>query len=404
MEFHIQYGWGMKAHSVELVKKWGSGTVILSPRDLEPEELEDVSKRIQTVNGSSVLDPQFYLPRSDHTRLTSHDYWPQNYGTSQFWQGDGLRNLITALMQNCEKIGSNDIILPGLFTSEIDDIWLGIQRATISTANQLIKGQLNTFATVAVSSDIIKDNSQIHKLLDELTGWAVDGIYLLFQHPKDEYFVDDPIWLANILDLICGVRLQNKKAYVGYCNQQMLILSCAPVNAIAAGIWMNLRSFSTDKFRASPESEPRNRAVWYYHPDSLSEYKLPYLDIAQRMGVLTSLFPQPTFDNSYSSKLFSAPQPSLSGYKERDAFRHYLHTLRQQVTHLSPKTTFIETCDNYLYTLDEAESALSTLEANGIKGETRGFGKVLDACRSAITTHKAIRGPVLSRKWRGLFN
>ena len=43
MELYLQYGWGMKEHTNTLLKKWNGGTVILSPRDIEQDKLEEYS-------------------------------------------------------------------------------------------------------------------------------------------------------------------------------------------------------------------------------------------------------------------------------------------------------------------------------------------------------------------------
>ena len=38
MELYLQLGYGMKQLSIDLAKKWGKATVILSPRDIPPEK------------------------------------------------------------------------------------------------------------------------------------------------------------------------------------------------------------------------------------------------------------------------------------------------------------------------------------------------------------------------------
>ena len=39
MELYFQYGYGMKKIVTDLSKDWGKSTVILSPRDIAPEQL-----------------------------------------------------------------------------------------------------------------------------------------------------------------------------------------------------------------------------------------------------------------------------------------------------------------------------------------------------------------------------
>jgi hypothetical protein len=105
------------------------------------------------------------------------------------------------------------------------------------------------------------------------------------------------------------------------------------------------------------------------------------------------------YESAYADTLFYSPQPSSSDFGEREAFRHYLHCLRQQVVNSVPDKSFTLTCDSYLSLLDELEVAIHNLNTNGIRGESRCFSKVIDASRSAIAVHKAARGAVLNRMW-----
>src|SRR5437016_3072747 len=98
MELALQFGWGMRDHTRDLLAAWGGGTVILSPRDLATEQLLQVGRSIRSLSRARVLiDPQFYVPHADHPRLTAHQYWPSKYDTSTFFGGKGLLNLLEAL-------------------------------------------------------------------------------------------------------------------------------------------------------------------------------------------------------------------------------------------------------------------------------------------------------------------
>ena len=46
MEFYLQFGYGMMEHCRHLIKSWGRGSVILSPRDLEEQQLEKFASEI----------------------------------------------------------------------------------------------------------------------------------------------------------------------------------------------------------------------------------------------------------------------------------------------------------------------------------------------------------------------
>ncbi len=43
MNLYLQLGHGMMEHCRHLISRWGGGTVILSPRDLSPDQLPSIT-------------------------------------------------------------------------------------------------------------------------------------------------------------------------------------------------------------------------------------------------------------------------------------------------------------------------------------------------------------------------
>lgn len=402
MELYLQFGYGMMDHCRVLIEQWGGGTVILSPRDLNDGQLDKLSKNIRRLNGEVLLDPQFYLPHSDHTRLQAHAYFPSNYQINFFWtSGQQLSDLLTALNELNNSLHTKYFILPGLFADSVDDDWLVRQKSIFEEAERLGIENDRLYATVALSGDATRTNTQIHRILDAARDWRVSGIYLVCEHPNGEYLVSDPSWLSNVLDLIAGFRLQGKKVVVGYCNQQMLIAACAAANAIASGTWMNVRSFPPAKFVLTYEEEIKQRTKWYYCPQALSEYKIPFLDIAQRLGLLNSMLPAVSLGSRYADVLFTSVQPSAVNYSEQMSFRHYLQCLREQVKN-SRKNTYDETVTYHLSLLSNARQLLDVLHKSGIKGQLRDFKEIIDVNEASINVLEQSNAPLLRRNWSRL--
>ena len=46
---------------------------------------------------------------------------------------------------------------------------------------------------------------------DRSERWNPDGYYIVAEHPNGNYLVDDPNWLANLLDLAAGVKLRGAR-------------------------------------------------------------------------------------------------------------------------------------------------------------------------------------------------
>lgn len=351
-------------------------------------------------SGKVLLDPQFYLPHADHERLKSHSFWPSDYSTGTFWQGAALRRLLETLRDLNASLGAESFILPGIHTDRIDGDWLSIQQAVIAEAADIAQ-KTPLFATIALGSDAVRRSEQIEQLIEASEQWDVAGYYLVAEHPNGSYLVNDPIWLANVLDLAAAFRLRGSKVILGYCNHQSLVAACAKVTAIASGTWMNVRSFPPDKFRAAYEDEIRQRSMWYYCPQALSEYKLPFLDLAQRQGLLDQMAPGTGFNGTFVEPLFNGAQPSVSGFTEQAAFRHYLECLRTQTTS-AVAATFDETVQHHEDLLSSAEALLRTLSPAGVRGQQRDFSEMIDANRGALALFVSTRGPLLRRVWSTL--
>lgn len=397
MELYLQFGYGMMGLSRELIEEWGGGTVILSPRDLNGDQLQRQSEAINRLsNGTVMIDPQFYLPHSDHDRLVSHEFWPTAYSTGSFFGGPELATLISRLKTLNSSLGTNLAILPGLLAQEINDDWLATQDAILEEARAANFGR-PLCQTIALSADACRVEAQVSILLEHAERVKADAYYLVCEHPSGSYLVDDAAWLANVVDIVAGLRLSGGNVIVGYCNHQALIAAIAKANAIASGTWMNVRSFPPEKFQH--QEDTKQKSVWYYAPQALSEYKLPFLDIAKRLGLLNLL--EPSVAGARVAALFAGGQPSAIGLSEGASFRHYLSSLKRQVDE-SVKDTFDGTVTAHESLLNEAETLLTLLRRQGISGQQRDFSDALAVNRAAIAATLATRGSILRRHWSTL--
>jgi len=259
---------------------------------------------------------------------------------------------------------------------------------------------LPLYASVALGADALRRDDDVHAILDVAHTWGVEGVYLVCEHPKGDYLVTDPTWMANLLDLVAGLRLKGLEVVVGYANHQILVVSATSATAIASGTWMNVRSFPPEKFR-NPEEDQKQRTTWFYSPRSLSEYNIPFLDIAQKVGVLNKLPPPTAWSSPEINALFSGPQPTTIGLTEQAAFRHYLTCLWHQ-TGDARLATFDDTLKAQRETLDKVERLLAELHEGGVTGKMRDFRDCVAVNRAALKTLETNRGPILRRKWAEL--
>ena len=376
----------------------GGGTVILSPRDLDGPQLERHAKAINRLpNGNVMVDPQFYLPHADHAGLVAHDFWPKAYSTGSFFGGPALVKLVSNVRDLNITLGTSVAILPGLLAKDVNSDWLATQDAILEEA-RAASFERPLCQTIALSAEACRIESQVSILLEHAERMKADAYYLICQHPNGRYLVDDPTWLANVLDIVAGLRLSGGQVIIGYCNHQMLVAATAKATAIASGTWLNVRSFPPEKFQN--QDDTKRKAVWYYASRALSEYKLAFLDIARRVGVLNLLAP-PADAEPAAAALFAGGQPSAIDLSEPQAFRHYLTSLKRQVDDCE-KDSFDATLSAHEALLDDAEEILTTVRGQGISGQLRDFWDAIAANRAALAAITATRGPILRRQWKRL--
>jgi hypothetical protein len=305
------------------------------------------------------------------------------------------------LLQVNDDLDTTQIICPAPLASVISEDSLLPVRAAIEELRGLGVERSRILATLALTSDAVRNEDRAEMLSDAIESWDAAGIYLIAEHPNGEYLVADPMWIARVLDIVAGARLAGKSVWIGYCTHQMLIAATAGATGIASGTWMNVRAFSASKFLERGDDEVSRRATWYYAPQLLSEFKIAYLDIAQRLGLLPVLQTAAPIDGTYASALFSGVQPTSTDFGESEAFRHYLHCLRHQVDAAS-KPTFEETVRVHNELLANAEAPLAALRRANIVGQNRDFSDALPANRAALTLLTATRGPILNMEWPSL--
>ena len=402
MELHLQFGFGMMEHCRHLLTEWGGGTVVLSPRDLNDRQLRRLADDVAGIEGGKVLlDPQFYVPHADHDRLRSHQFWPDDFASGSFFQGPEMESLVRRIVELNEELDTEALIVPGMLANPIDDLWLAHHEAFLIAARDLAGDSKPLYSTLALGADSARSREQVTALLEAVSRWGADGYYIVCEHPNGDYLVQDAIWLAHVLDLTAGLRLAGAQVILGYCNHQMLVAHVAGANAICSGTWMNVRSFPPEKFSKDYEEEIRRRATWYYCPQALSEYKIPFLDVAYEQRVLNLLEPPSELNGGYVDPLFSGVQPSSVRFSEQAAFRHYLHALRGKAQALDA-AGYDEARQVQEQALDDAEGLLQALRSNGVLGANRDFTDSLDVNRAALAILDTQRGPVLRRRWTSL--
>ncbi len=401
MELYLQFGHGMKSMSIDLSKEWNGTSVILSPRDITPKQLEQWMPDFKKAKISCLFDPQCYFPKCNHKNLVQYGYWCSDLNTNLSSQDDYETTLIKKIDYYNNIIEADKFIIPGImrpFSSDWFDKWIRDCNKLINVARKVVKNR-KLLLTLTLPCDLLtgtEDN--IEKIIEITNKWDVDGYYIIAEPCNDKYLVDNPVWISNLLQICAGMKLQEKEVIVGYGNQQLICLTTAKVDAIASGTYLNVRRFS-NKFESIENI--KRKSVWYYYPHSLSEYKISYLDFAFNSGIIDEMKPNTDMNNKYISLIFSGILPSSTAFNETLAFKHYLQSLKKQVE-LCSRKTYKQTVTANEMLLNTAERRIEFLEKNGIYAQTRNFKDIVDINRSAIQRLSNTRQFLLEHSWNEL--
>jgi hypothetical protein len=405
MDIYLQLGHGMKAHSEFLVKNWKSGTYIFSPKNQSLPQMTSLASTINANNGSVLIDPQFYIPRASTGQLRDHSFWPCEYETQSFFNHEGIKKMIECFYNDyILQTNASAFIIPTLFLSSFDDDWQKITDMIIDQANNIIPSTLPKYLTLCISSAILMDETILHEVIDYVSDLPVDGYYIIPEHPSNQYLVENVSWMFNLLDISASLKRLNKKVIVGYSNHQELILGLAKVDAICSGSWLKTRMFPLDDFSRSEEDQNQqygnNRETWYYCPQSFSEYQLPYLDIAKRVGLLEMM--KSDYDTlGIAEILFRGAEPTLVAFGEREAFRYYLNALRNQASEIEYES-YQKTKDHLKLMLEAALDLSVYFNDNGINAKSRNFARVAEDTLSVINSFDSIWGLTYQTIWNSI--
>ncbi|MBS7577105.1 MULTISPECIES: hypothetical protein [unclassified Enterococcus] len=388
MDFYVQMGHGMQTMSIELIKKWGEGTVILSPVNIKPNRISTFSKQIISNGGKVLFDPQMYYPEKYHKNLKEYKYWLSK---------DDNEKLIDELCLLNKELKSSKIILPSYTIDNFSEIWVQFQKRNVSLVkkNGISKP---IYLTISLGKELMKNTLELEKIVLFIEKMDIEGVYIVCEHPDKMYLVDEPLWILNLMNLVTSIKRAGKKTIVGYASHQMLFLASTKCDAIASGNFLNVRWFQSSRFETIEERNPSRRSTWYYSPTVFSEFKLAFLDLASQMGYLNTLRPPLSMESPNSDMLFLGELPSSSGFTEKNSHRHYLYCLYYQCKE-SKKDSYIETFNSLNLQLGTAEKLLAGLGSQGIKGQDRDFTDLIDVTRAALLGHKNNFGFILEQTW-----
>ncbi|MDE3841127.1 hypothetical protein C0966_17880 (plasmid) [Bacillus methanolicus] len=364
--------------------------VILSPRNCKREQLERHASELKKKNASLLFDPQFYQPRTERENILNYPYWDNLSFSTVGFASNGAKKLCEGVIRyQVEVLGVSKVILPGRYTNALTEEWLESQYIFSQTADTMGVEQ-PIYITLALGPDIVSERQNFDRILNEVVEYPVDGVYVVLMPPKGEFLVTNESYIYNLLDAFLSLSLAGKKIILGYANQQCLIYAGAGVEGIATGNYRNVRSFNPDTFDIQ-EKDFKQRAVWYYDADTLSEFRPETLGLAYQRGLKGNFGPT----NEYSIDLLNADNPASIPWGEKLAFRHYLTEINRQWLSFD-ELSRNQRINKSIKLLEEAQQKLLSLVDKGFRPGERSFMNAFDPTLNALFAFKSDRQSQIS--------
>ena len=134
MELFIQMGHQTSKLAIEHLEDFGSGTVILSPMNIIPQNIGNYASKVHKKNGSILVDPQLYYPRKVQKKLSEYAFWPQEDITAL--ESGQFDKVVYELSLLNKEIEADMFLLPSNTTNQVDHIWNRIQKTIIESAKK----------------------------------------------------------------------------------------------------------------------------------------------------------------------------------------------------------------------------------------------------------------------------
>lgn len=398
MKLYFQYGFQMKNVCLELAPRFPDSAVIISPVNVAVDKLESLCNEFSEVNTELLFDPQMYDLAADHRQLQGYSYWDNIAGSNSFNDDSTIIATLEELRDVNTQACTSKYILPGLYASQITEEWVNTQGRVADLAANILSDKPR-YATICLSSDVLRSEEAIEAVIAHARGWPVSGYYLVPEHPNSDYLVTDAIWMSNLLSLSAALKLHCRELIVGYASHQMLSLAAVNVDAIATGNHLNVRSFSTARFFENDEEQGGGGvAIYYYCPHALTEYNLTFLDVAQQANVLSHLSLRGGLTSEFADVLFSGARPTDTNFKLKLSWLHYLNCLAQQCSQ-STLQSFDQAFTHQVQLLEDAQARIAFLEQKNVRGGARSFRTASDVNIVALNNLRQQRGVMLRRDW-----
>jgi hypothetical protein len=347
--------------------------LILSPLH---QPIDAIARMSASTLGTSLFDPQFYLPSSQKPKLLQYDFFPENLdgGFKTSTLGSNAAEIANKCIAYQRARGFRQVVVPIRFVDQMLSDYVDRQRRFSVDAFVEAANGTSLCLTLALTSAMIQDRGFRIKLLNWATSYpAVERLYVVCQHPRETKQIQEPEFLlachrffTEILD--CGLQLT-----VGYLNSENVLFSVFDDIELTIGAFENTRMFTIDKFLVS-EDERRGPKARIYLPGLMNWVQ--FEDAKNIRSKVPSVWRTIHTDTPYSEEAFGLGVDPA--FNQPHLYKHYFQCADDEFRELK-KLDCVDRLGRLKARVRKASEAYASIARAGLELERHGRGGHLRA-------------------------
>lgn len=352
------YKWNLQSYEDD---KAGDG-LILSPCNIKLEKIAALSEGIKK---ASIFDPQLYLPSDCRGGLSTYSYFPTNFtnsfSTSDF---DGLKSQIAKECVSLQMTNpfTHAVIPTRYFEREpanfLDQMQEYFVEPFINEIEQYDRKPI--LLTLIMDDRKLCDENIRNMTLDWVTGIKeIDGVYLIFDFPRNTKQIKDADLLSEALYFISSLKQNQLEVCVGYVNTEALLYSLAFPDFVTCGSYDNLRCFSIKRFRMAEETQQQGPKARLYSSLLLQWIEHTYISPIQQLYAKW----QDVFSDSKYKPLMFNPEFNWH-FQKPELYKHYFIEIDRQIKRFPQ--TYEDRRQHLVEKVKKAIAVFSEIDAAGV--------------------------------------
>jgi len=357
--FLVQVGHnGFPLTQQAIEEKYADGA-ILSPSDYDLQKNQELAEFIHARSGIVLFDNHWYIPRSDRPKLTEYEYFRHfggdGYDTSLMEDKNSREKLCNEIISIQDSLDVDAYLSPAVYIDTFSDTkiqrYVELSRSFIE-CKQNIGRDIPCFATLPISSHVLINADDRKDLLDYITTLDCDGFYISVGVEDGEgYPLSRLADVASMINFVYSLKMNKYYVLMGHSHHLSYLLLCAGIDGFSTGHYKNLRTFNVSRWDTEA-SGGRFPALNYFSVPLLNDLRvdsdLEFL--YQSSFELEKIKSKSPFEN----QLFEQ-SPTLSGWRYRDSWDHYIWSCHHLLERLKKKNLQerIEEVDMHLKNANE---------------------------------------------------